>query len=477
MKSNSGIEKILYTIAIIVSCAMSLWTMPIARAIPIFVVLAAIYTIASFIYRKTSFYTTTGQWALCIGFVMMTIFATLNIQQSTIHLGSIDNPFFIHDAHTFYHLSCDISNNTVDEHSPITPYWGYPLFLALYRLLGINDIAYPIVFNIFLLLCTLILVGRCTYTTLDNKYPKTANIAGYAMLLTAMIPGVMATGTTLAKEPFVITSMLLCIVSLQAIKLHQRTWRHAVLFIIGLMTLSLCRTTYIYILCIFAMAIMCHRFSRNDIVSSVAILVILLLFTQIGTQCSWWGNGQYVADYIRQDGFPLIFYGASQQPMQQIFDGYNSYSIWQQLLLLPITTTIQFFIPFPFETAQPEFGQPISTTYHRMSYMWYIVALPIIYYYIFIWWRKKSSTALSLIATASLIAYCIPAFITAGSVSRYAFCFAPMLAIMGSYTIHLLCFDNAQRKRFFIFATIYIVLLGIGLYIGAHPYLIIGALT
>ena len=76
----------------------------------------------------------------------------LNYWQSTVVLGSVEEPFLLYDARSFYLLSHDLYHGSVGQNSPIVPYWGYPLFLSCWLRVGISDIAYPIIVNIGLML-------------------------------------------------------------------------------------------------------------------------------------------------------------------------------------------------------------------------------------------------------------------------------------------------------------------------------------
>jgi hypothetical protein len=77
-------------------------------------------------------------------------------------------------------------------------------------------------------------------------------------------------------------------------------------------------------------------------------------------------------------------------------------------------------------------------------------------------------------AFASAVAYCVPALITGGVVSRYAFCFVPLLSVAGAYVLaQFAIYDKKKRFITYIFSVVYILLISIALYIGAHPSLIL----
>ena len=460
-------------VAMLVATIIVLSMLPLVRAVSILPVLLVAYLLPCIVYRRMSFYNPVGQCALSLSFVMMTFFTTLNLWQSTVLLGSVDAPMLLHDAFSFHRLSQDIANDTLSEHSPILPYMGYPYFLSLWRVLGINDIAYPLVVNILVLLISLLLVGRCVVFVMGDN-PYTTRMAAYAMMLTAIVPGVMSTATQLAKEPFVICALLLCLNAMYAIKQRHRVALYAVMLAVGLLVLSTCRPTYIYILLMYMPAIWLYKFVRRDIASVVVVLMAMSIALYAGVQYSWWGSSDYIGQYVESGAYSGFSCGESQKPMQQLLGEYKEYTLLGRFLILPVTVAVQFLIPFPFETAPAEFGMPLSSAYARMSYLWYIAAIPMILFYLLHWWRKGCDVRLSLMALVSAMAYCVPAFISGGVVSRYAFCFVPMLSVVGAYTlVHIHTYSKQYKRVAIPFTVAYVVLISIALYIGANPSVIL----
>lgn len=469
--ANIGIIDVVITLVITAVIAIALLGV---RSIPVFMGLSVVYVLPYVMYARSSYSTQMGCLALSLAFVSMSIFMLLNYWQSTVLLGSVHEPFLLHDAKSFHILSHDIHNGTCGAHSPIVPYWGYPLFLSWWLDAGITDIAYPTIFNIGLMLLSMILVGRCVFFIIEDV-TVARRVSGYAMGLVAIIPGILGMSTLLAKEPFIIFALLLCVCAMYAIKMRYKIFKYSIFLLLGLIIMASCRATYIYILGIFLLAIYSNKWSRRDVLPLIIIIFIMAVTLYGGAIFSNWGNTSYIEAYVSHGGNHAPFFcGESQVPLQRLIGDYNSYSLWMRILLLPLCVAVQFIIPFPFATVAPDYGLPISmTVYHRMSYLWYVAAIPMLMYYIFYWWRKNSITSMNLLAVASAIAYCIPAFITAGSVSRYAFCFVPFLAMMGGYVLYRVVDQREELKRMGVFAMIYVVLICAALFIGANPHLLV----
>ena len=459
-------------IVAVITVTISGLTLLGSNSLPITVTLLIAYLIPYIYYRRSAYHTLCGQFSLSIAFIAMAIFFQANYWQSTVQLGTAYAPYLTNDALEYYELSHHIHRHTLDADSPIVTYMGYPYFLSAFLFLGISDIAYPLICNIFAMLWTIILTGRCVHFLIeDNKAAKP--ISGYTMLLTSIIPGVLGYATILAKEPYITLAIMMCICAIYAIKQQHKVLQYSIIFLIGLGILATMRTTYIYVVMMFAVIAMVYNIKKRDIISLIIILLCCFIGINTGSILfSWWGNNEYVGNYI-SNNYNHFSCGKSQEPLQQLIGDYHLFPLWKKFLLLPFSVAVQFIIPFPFITATEDYIQPYSMQiYLRMSYLWYIAAIPMLGYYMFYWWRKGSNK-LSLLALSAAVAYFIPAFMTAGSVSRYAYCFVPIVAILGGYTIWRIIQHKNERKQLGMFAIIYSVLIIIALFIGANPHYIL----
>lgn len=442
------------------------------KGLLLWIALMLAFIIPRYIYRNSSYYTTSGHIALCIAFFSMAIFFILNYWQSVMRLGTLDSPHLLNDARSFYEMSRDVANGTVGADSPVVSYMGYPLFLALWVKMGITDIAYPMIFNIFLLLCSMVLIARTVSFILPSNQEAT-KIGGYAMCLIAFIPSILATATIVSKEPFIIFGLVSAVCGLYALRDRYKCKKYGLLLAAGIIILATMRVTYLYVLFFFVAAVYLPRFKKEDIKPIVAIVVAIIAFIWIGSiTMSYWGTNDFVKIYVHPRHSVEYIDGNSQLPYEYIIGPYHTYPLWLRLILLPICVAVQFMIPFPFETVAPQAGLPLSTWYVRQSYLWYAAAIPIAAYFVFYWFRK-GGIRLSMFALAAAMAYCVPAFITGGTVSRYAFCFVPFLAIAGGYVINNFRFKQSEQKQLAIFALMYFMVVMIALFIGGHSYLIL----
>lgn len=470
MKQLRGTNFVDVIIAIIVVASLSLGLLG-AKGIPVCLSLLLAYAIPLVIFSLSAYYSKLGQLAMSFAFVAMSVFLLLNYWQFTVQLGTVDAPYLLYDAQSFYILSHDVYNHTYGSHSPLVPYMGYPIFLSWWLQCGVFDIVYPTIFNVFLLLCAMLFIARICYFVIENR-DDAKRVSSYAMALMALIPGIMGTATLLSKEPFVIFALTACVCAMYAIRQHYKTVLYAVVLVIGLLILAYIRTTYLYVLLLFFASVWFYKVRRGDILPMVFSCCAILAAIYLGSMHSWWQDSAFVERYVSPGQNITFFCGDSQEPLQRLIGPYHLYPLWFRLVLLPVTVAVQFIIPFPFLTSESPLGQPLSMVYyHRMSYLWYLSAIPMLGYFLFYWWRKGGAK-LSLLAFAAAVAYCVPAFMTAGSVSRYAFCFVPFLTIVGGFVVSRLLENREELKRLGIFALIYVIIITAALYIGAHPYVL-----
>lgn len=462
----------------VVSCALlavvpMLAIIELGRAVPIALALIIAYLVPSLIYVRSHYYNAIGLLSMSVAFIVLSTSLALNLHQLTVEWGSIDSPFLLHDPRSFYNVARAMADNVDNRHLFPLPYMGYSYFISLFFKMGIYDIAYPIVVNIFIALCTIVFTGRCVYFVVEEKN-EVNRISGYAMMLTSMIPGFIATAPVLQKDVFVTFSLLLCIGSMYALKQRYKPVQYTILFVLALIMLAYMRATYIFIVMIFTALVWLYRLSKREIVPFVLLLVFQSIIAYVGLNSSWWEDASFIECYVAPTESISFYTGESQEPLEQLIGPYNTYPIWVRLILLPITVAVQFMIPLPFETVTAEFGMPPTNSLHRMSYLWYMAAIPMLSYYLFYWWRKnRGGVVLSLFALGAGIAYCIPAFISGGTVSRYAFCFVPLLSVVGAYVICRALRNKGERKPIAIFSILYIILVIVALYIAANPHIIL----
>ena len=152
----------------------------------------------------------------------------------------------------------------------------------------------------------------------------------------------------------------------------------------------------------------------------------------VGLECASYGIGEHINIIQGENMADSNYLNSTRQPYLDIIGDYLGYSFIEKTLLLPLSAAIQYLIPFPWNFMRDvPFGY--SLVYSHISYGWYLVGGIILFYYFFAIW--KSSPKLIAWALWALFCYLVPAYMFAGTVSRYMLPFIPLLVPLGVYVI------------------------------------------
>ena len=153
------------------------------------------------------------------------------------------------------------------------------------------------------------------------------------------------------------------------------------------------------------------------------------------------------------DAMALAFkVGVVQQPYFAIIGDYYHYPEWKRLLMLPVTAGVQYVIPFPWLYDYSH--ATIFTLLPRFRFMWYFVGGACLYYFLYITILHPKSDNLGMWAWWPLVLFMIIAFITGGSVSRYALPLQPLFVVIALYVL-LNVKNGDYRRSFTIWMIIY----------------------
>ena len=110
--------------------------------------------------------------------------------------------------------------------------------------------------------------------------------------------------------------------------------------------------------------------------------------------------------------------------------------------MLPLTASIQFFVPFPWLNGE----DPTLFNYLcRFSYFWYLLGGAALFYYVVMSWRRLES--MGAWPWWPALAFIMLAYVMGGSISRYVLPVQPLFIPVAMY---VLCrvFEGRRRKAF-----------------------------
>ena len=150
----------------------------------------------------------------------------------------------------------------------------------------------------------------------------------------------------------------------------------------------------------------------------------------------------------------------SRAAYRKLIGYYFLYSPCHKFFMLPLTLSLQFIAPFPWQAVGED--NIIFNHIIRFSYGWYALGGMALFYYLFISWRRQDN--MGMWAWWPAITYAATAYVMAGSVTRYALPFEPLFVPVVMYLICRLL-DGCWRKAFKRWCIFFVILLTITLLI------------
>lgn len=441
-------------------CALQI--LPGAETYSTMLALIGTWVLTSIIYRNYRNRNTAGWWTLLISTTILSIGIIANVHYFTTISGGttaipvLNNP----DAHRYY---CDaLAHSNLPGGIPAPPSQrGYGFMISyIWKITGITIVA-PLILNMLLTLLCIIISGIISERIISyHKKHSSQWISTCAMIMTASICYYITSGTVLLKEATICFGFALCTLALSSLlkkDFSTISKRDLSCFFIGIIILAVIRYSFIF----FVIITIILTFNKNSIRKTIAtqlimlsICICVLVCTSLYLSSLEHNSIDNTAEIIGGNDNASFFFSSKYHYIyDQIFGDYFSYPVWKRILCLPISAITQFLIPFPWNYGRDTiYGYTLD--YAHIAYPWYFIG-GLIVYFIFAAWRK-SPVALNHITIIGIILWLIPAYLFAGTVSRYALPFIPLLIPAAVYTWD----QYIHRKSLRVWACIYCVLLG-----------------
>ena len=394
------------------------------------------YILACIAYEKSRFADDSGRLVLLLASTIITSFIVLNIHTYTSVPGhDASSPWLVnHDTSRYFSQSIGLYNGTLSFKD--IPHPSLTLITAgLWKVFGVN-IIYPLAANMLLTLLTIILGGRLAAILLRDKISQmnAARISTMAMLLNTAVCNFMVHGSLLLREPVICFSLVVVMLSLCDM-LDGKGLKPALAFVAGTVLLVFSRSHLLFFVLAGIILFALRKPSRHIRIAAVASLTIIACYvtnelitgydSRYASPVDIMTNGQTMsAGYLNLD---------RHNAYKSMIGDYFNEPAWKRMLLLPVTAAVQFFVPFPWNFMRDTpFG--LAQIFSHVSYPWYAIGGIMIFYYLFLWCKRD--TPLRLWALWVLFCYLVPAYLYAGSVSRYILPFVPFMIPLAICTLH-----------------------------------------
>lgn len=397
--------------------------------------LGVAFAVPRWLYARLSVGEIRGRKVLTVVGLMLVAWAFRNIYGWTVAEGhSFADPALHCDDRAYYLWALSHYDGSVLE--PDTKFVGFPLMILLsWRLLG-HSIVWPIAINVMLTLLTVVLTGLTAGRALAGRVrADRSTITFLAMLVTCTLCFFLSHGPMLLKEPLTYFSVALAAYAIARMKetdvaSRGSVWRDIALFAVSVALMSIARTSVIYFL---VAGVMLTLLDDKSMWRYACTLIgIALIGIGMGM---YWSNGFSVEVQMHM----LAATDAGGDIMKSIYQARGIYGeimsdyfglpVWQKLLLLPVTCTLQLFIPFPWTNTEMINIWSVAT---RFQFMWYAVAGVSLYYLFVLAWKRKS---LGWWALWPFVCAAAVAFTTSGTVSRYILPYEPLFVTVAVWVM------------------------------------------
>lgn len=426
-------------------------------AIELIISFSVVYFLVALLYSSIQGAHKLGQWTLLSVAGIMGIGITLNVWYfTTLSGGTISQPVLLNeDSYRYFTCALQMLNS-----QPITvnvPYCGYPYLISLlWHITGVSVVV-PLVINYLFTLLAIIMCQPIAMRVLAGKIDKEKlPLAGViSMFLTAVCCYYVGSGMVILKDPSIFLGVSLVAFVLAGVANYKELTKEElvkemIIMILGTLILAFNRLPFVYIMSLGMLIFAGKKSIKRVAVFSVIIFIVIAVGYQYSSH-----TPETAVDVIQGVGIEETQYMPDRHDgYNQIIAGYFDFPAWKRTLMLPFTASVQYFIPFPWNfSGDVCFG--ISQIYSHIAYPWYCVG-GIIFFFFFLRLNFRENIVLWRWVLFAMITYLIPAYLFAGSVSRYWLPFLPIYTLIGSYVIMRLR-DGAKRKAFAMWSVCYIL--------------------
>lgn len=421
------------------SMAVAVWNMLLPITVihwcAIFIAFASAITFA---YRFSRGASPKGEALLSIVGAILICGAAINIKMFCLDSGgTFEMPVFMNfDSKRLYNAALQLFNGQIVTEN--MPYLGVPaITAAIWKITGVS-VFVPMLASVNLTLAAIAITSVIAQNVLHSD-----KLALLSMAICSVCCYYVGCGMLILKEPYIYFGVALILLSTAELSRHDSK-RQILLFIIGTILLASCRTGVLYYFAI-TIPLFCNRKNWKRVSISMCILVAGIVIGNI--MSSHPADLYFHASLQGGNSFDDYLQDPNHSTYNSIFSQYYTLPSWLKAVLLPITCGIQYLVPFPFDfTKYWQFGY--TQSFNQFAFPWYAVG-GVLLFYVFRLVISPKRTGLWQWGILACVSFAVPAFMFAGSVSRYWLPFMPLYAILISFTLHKVASGDKSTKHTF----------------------------
>lgn len=423
----------------IIIVMVSVVVMPGVGEVSTVVSFTCVWILVQYVYGKMQWRTGAGWVVLLVVMTLTSAGIVANVHGYTVLNGATTGePYLFNtDQHRYFYNAVILVNG--GDISEVGYQAGYSYIIRFLWFFTGQSIVPVLVLNQVAMMGTLLCVGYLTDKIIDKKYSFAPTVS---IILCSSVCYLLNHATLPLKESLC-TFILAFTASFVAKNRNTTSLADFIVLVFAALAFGLLRFTFIPYLAILFVAL--KRWNLKSVAVSALVLIVFVAFYVY-----------YDINVVRAavTGEELdSTYTSVEQANRGVYWSFVSDYMgpFGKLALLPISAVVQLVTPFPWNFER-DMVYGLTQWYSHVSYFWYAVACLMSYYVFTDLWRSTSGTGLRCLTVVGLFLWFVPAYLFAGSVSRYALPAVPLLIPCATYVI----VNREYRKRSFkIFGLMY----------------------
>ena len=371
---------------------------------------------------------------------------------------TLHQPGFEGDALKYYKWAWHYYDHSVPWERVIFP--GFPfLILCLFKVFGVNVI-WPQAMNLMFTLTAVVMTGMTTRRLLSHRVkamPSTLLTGG--MLLYFMLTYNLMMSVSILKEGSITLAMTLAGFAMSSMAASDeerfQPWRDLLLMALACVLMGAVRTTYLYIV-LAGIVVMALPHLRRNWVMALSMMALVGLALVVGNEFAAYSFDRHVK--IVNGGWNMQRFYVIRGPQgfyPRLIGYYFLFSPLHRAAMLPLTASIQFFVPFPWLNGE----DPTLFNYLcRFSYSWYLLGSMALFYYVVMSWRRLEH--MGAWPWWPALAFVMLAYVMGGSITRYVLPVQPLFIPVAMY---VLCrvFEGRRRKAYTWWMIVFVLVVAV----------------
>ncbi|MBQ7854362.1 MAG: hypothetical protein IJ352_04970 [Muribaculaceae bacterium] len=450
---------------------LALILMPGAHVITTLIAMVGVWFVVSGVYQAAPWRNREGWWTLLIAATILAVGIIANVHCFTVKAGATTELPLLNNPDSYrFHYNALYTMGYPEGIFVDAKNHGYGLIIStLWHITGVTIVA-PLVLNMLVTLLSVLLCGGIAWRMLRGETSKSGRwIASCAMIMSASVCYSLNSGTLLLKEALLIFAFSLIgfsITSLVKMPTSRRRYVKMILmFASGTVILSFLRFNFLIMPIVGALILM--KWQRKHLIMSSIMILICVLAWGITANIGYQSQSEMAnvsVMLVKGEGIDNSFF--LDDPHHTIYngivDGYLGYPWWKRLLYLPMSAAVQYLIPLPWG-----FGDDIhygyTLAYAHISWPWYLVGGLILYYFISA--MRRSPDILRRMTVWGALMWLVPAYMFAGTVSRYTLPLLPILIPSAVYVVATWRQHTSMRRWMWVYGILLAIALVVAYFV------------